>query len=247
MVKKGDTLIEVVIAVGIFSLIAVSVVAVVSSSSSSAQTAVETTLAREEIDAQAEALRFIQSGYIEAYHNVEVDASKNPYILLWKEITKNALDYTPKFSPSTCTELYTPAVDSKTPIVSQHAFVINTNALNSYLVKGTKSLNNIYVAASEGASSKLAQSTTYPRLVFANYAETSDEETLSDSNFYEDLYKAEGIYVVAVKSVKDPKDLSLANAYYDFYIRTCWYGVGNKEPSTISTVVRLADPTMLSH
>ena len=64
MVKKGDTLIEVLLAVGIFSMIAISVVAVMSGGTSSAQTARETTLAREAIDAQAEALRFIQTAYI---------------------------------------------------------------------------------------------------------------------------------------------------------------------------------------
>ena len=62
--KRGDTLIEVMLAVGIFSMVAVAVVAVMSGGTSSAQTALETTLAREEIDAQAEALRFIQASYI---------------------------------------------------------------------------------------------------------------------------------------------------------------------------------------
>ena len=63
MVKKGDTLIEVLLAVGIFSMIAISVVAVMSGGTSSAQTALETTLTREEIDAQAEALRYIHDSY----------------------------------------------------------------------------------------------------------------------------------------------------------------------------------------
>ena len=62
--KRGDTLIEVMLAVGIFSMVAVAVVAVMSGGTSSAQTALETTLAREEINTQAEALRFIQSSYI---------------------------------------------------------------------------------------------------------------------------------------------------------------------------------------
>lgn len=64
MVKKGDTLIEVTLAVGIFSMIAIAVVSVLSSSTSGAQTALESTLTREEIDAQAEALRFIQNSAV---------------------------------------------------------------------------------------------------------------------------------------------------------------------------------------
>ena len=61
MIKKGDTLVEVTLAVGIFSMIAIAVVAVMSNGTSESQTALETTLAREEIDTQVEALRFIQA------------------------------------------------------------------------------------------------------------------------------------------------------------------------------------------
>ena len=62
--KEGDTLVEVSIAIGIFSMVAIAAVAVMSGSASSAQTALETTLAREEIDVQAEAPRFIHSAYL---------------------------------------------------------------------------------------------------------------------------------------------------------------------------------------
>ena len=44
--KRGDTLIEVMLAVGIFSMVAVAVVAVMSGGTSSAQTALETTLGK---------------------------------------------------------------------------------------------------------------------------------------------------------------------------------------------------------
>ena len=83
MVKKGDTLIEVLLAVGIFSMIAISVVAVMSGGTSSAQTALETTLAREEIDAQAEALRYIHDSYI---NDKNSDNSDLPTVALWRKI-----------------------------------------------------------------------------------------------------------------------------------------------------------------
>ena len=63
MIKKGDTLVEVTLAIGIFSMIAIAVASVMSGGSSSAQLALETTLAREEIDTQADAIRFIHSTY----------------------------------------------------------------------------------------------------------------------------------------------------------------------------------------
>ena len=53
MVKKGDTLVEVTLAIGIFSMIAIAVASVMSGGTASAQLALETTLAREEIDTQA--------------------------------------------------------------------------------------------------------------------------------------------------------------------------------------------------
>ena len=62
--KTGDTLIEVMFAVAIFSMVAISAVAVMNSGMSNAQGTLESTMARNEIDAQAEALRFIQSSYV---------------------------------------------------------------------------------------------------------------------------------------------------------------------------------------
>ena len=79
---KGDTLIEVTLAIGIFSMVAVAIVSVMNSSTSGAQTALESTLTREEIDAQAEALRFIQSSYI-----AKKDDTDGKFAQLWKLIT----------------------------------------------------------------------------------------------------------------------------------------------------------------
>ena len=76
MIKKGDTLIEVTLAVGIFSMVAVAVVAVMSNGTAGAQTSLETTLTREQIDAQAEALRFIHSAYISDMEGLDGRYSK---------------------------------------------------------------------------------------------------------------------------------------------------------------------------
>ena len=62
------------------------------------------------------------------------------------------------------------------------------------------------------------------------------------------MLAAEGIYIIAIK---DPNSTTIIGsestdnkeaAYFDFYIRTCWYGTGDQNPSTISTVMRLYDP-----
>lgn len=240
--KRGDTLIEVMLAVGIFSMVAVAVVAVMSGGTSSAQTALETTLTREAIDAQAEALRFIQSSYIAEKDNVNGD-----YANLWRQITGTAtgaasannvnvvtgeaIESIAQYSPSECSEVYGNDGQAK-----QYGFVINTNLL------GPEPKNAIISAKNNDNKELFQEATTYPRLVYV------DEGNLASESFSPSLSSVEGIYIVVVK---DPGSTTIAgtnkSAYYDFYIRTCWYGTGDKTPSTISTVMRLYDPGVVNN
>lgn len=233
--KRGDTLIEVMLAVGIFSMVAVAVVAVMSGGTSSAQTALETTLAREEIDAQAEALRFIQSSYIAEKDNVDGRFSK-----LWQAITSKAHNNeSPKddfdanltnYSPENCDDLYSNTGEART-----QGFIIDTYQLGAFT-----NTNQVIVSGD-----MLEAAATYPRLVYTNTSGKEDnQDTLVGDGTYTKMDSAQGIYIVAVK---DPGSTTIANnknqsAYYDFYIRTCWYGTGDQTPSTISTVMRLYDP-----
>ena len=267
--KKGDTLIEVTLAVGIFSMIAIAIVAVMNNGTSSAQTALETTLAREEIDAQAEALRFIQASYV-ASKSTDADGTGN-FARLWQTIADHAIDLTQpgldknavlNYAPTSCNALYNKGTDgSDSLIVSQKAFVINTHALGDYVGldasafdtanKAAAAIGKVYVPATTDNNTKLIYTPTYPRLVFqSTTGETTDEATLASEDFPTDLYKAEGIYVIAVKdsgttNIISDASAAAASAFYDFYIRTCWYGSNANEPSTISTVIRLYDPAIV--
>lgn len=62
--NRGDTLIEVLFAVSVFSLVAVGAFSVMNQGTATAQRALEITLVRQEIDAQAETLRFLNASYI---------------------------------------------------------------------------------------------------------------------------------------------------------------------------------------
>ena len=245
MVKKGDTLIEVALAIGIFSMVAISVVTVMVSGVSSTQTALETTLAREEIDTQAEALRFIHASYISD------STDDNPFTRLWKKITDKAYilnNNTPshgegdynleaylQYAPSSCDEVYSGSA-------IKDGFIINTYALGTLTSDSPDSqLDDIYYhySTSEEYKNIFKKASTYPRLVYQ-----SAPENLSDNSESYTLKSIEGIYVLAVK---DPGTTIIVSnkkgaAYYDFYIRTCWYGTGSETPSTISTVIRLYDP-----
>lgn len=61
--ERGDTIIEVMFAVTIFSMIAVGSLTIMNQSLSVAQRSLEITLVRQQMDAQAEALRFINQSY----------------------------------------------------------------------------------------------------------------------------------------------------------------------------------------
>ena len=66
---RGDTLIEVLLAITVFSLVAVGAMATMSSGTSTIQRSLEISLVRNEIDAQAETLRFLNASYIANYPN----------------------------------------------------------------------------------------------------------------------------------------------------------------------------------
>ena len=65
--NRGDTLIEVLFAITIFSLVVVGAISIMNQGVNASQRAIEITLVRNEIDAQAETLRFLNSSYLSAY------------------------------------------------------------------------------------------------------------------------------------------------------------------------------------
>ena len=235
--KRGDTLIEVILAVGIFSMVAVAVLAVMNGGASSAQLSLEATLAREEVDTQAEALRFIHSSYIAEKISGEAEG---PYTKLWQRITgiggsdrvkvvRSAwlTDEILNYNPGECSSLYEDGGEAK-----EYGFVINTRKLGT----GAASV------LATGSDGMLSYTPTYPRLVYNNGI--NEEKKLASESGYNNLSSAEGVYIIAVE---DPDSSYVSGrwttAYYDFYIRTCWYGSGESAPSTIYTLVRLGDPS----
>lgn len=69
--NRGDTLIEVLFAVSVFSLVAVGSLSIMNQGTATAQRSLEITLVRQQIDSQAEALRFLNASYVAAYPNVD--------------------------------------------------------------------------------------------------------------------------------------------------------------------------------
>ena len=258
MVKKGDTLIEVLLAVGIFSMIAISVVAVMSGGTSEAQLALETTLTREEIDAQAEALRYIHDSYI---NDKNSENDNLPTIALWRKIKENAITLGSneeknkqivEYAPTECKNIAEDTTD-----LGRHAFVLNTRQLklNNAVAYIPARINN-----SPNETVPFRRADTYPRLRFKEDNQSLISESTdtlnSELNYVGDfpnstvLQQVDGMYVIAVADQNTTKIIDINGkevekndpAFYDFYIRTCWYGTDDDTPSTISTVIRLHNP-----
>ena len=100
---------------------------------------------------------------------------------------------------------------------------------------------------------------TYPRIVYNNTAEANslynqseESNAISASSFK--ITSVEGFYVIAVRdsdgtiivSDNNKNSIETKSAYIDFYIRSCWFAPSADRPSTISTVIRLYDPSSIS-
>lgn len=89
--SKGDTLIEVLVAVTVFSLVAVGGISVMNQGAETAQRSLEITLSKQEIDAQAEALRFLNASYIASYKAGQSSSSYSGQAKVWLDIPRVAL------------------------------------------------------------------------------------------------------------------------------------------------------------
>ena len=86
---SGDSLIEVLLGITVFSAVSVGGIAIMNSGLNQAQRSLEITMARNEIDAQAEALRFIHNNYIAER---EFSEDKWQFTDLWNKIVDSTID-----------------------------------------------------------------------------------------------------------------------------------------------------------
>ena len=256
---SGDTLVEVMFAVGIFGAVSISAISVMNRGLQNAQGNLEITMARQEIDVQSESLRFIHNAYI-----TEKSIENNKYTKLWKEVLKRVYTYdelvneVPSFytdysgNDHTCDEIY----DN----LPNRSFIINPRVLGAEDIKnivnhiGGADYSDVIISRDSPADAaiKLRESATHPRLLFVNSESEISSTKLSDAtasgaNYNKNLYSAEGIWVTAVSS-EEGIDCGGGGGgvcrpdYYDFYIRTCWNSPDGNKVTTISSTIRLYNP-----
>ena len=270
--RHGDTLIEVMMAISIFSFIAMLSINMMNDGINTAQRTLESEMARNEIDAQAEALRFIHNSYV-AEREKSADASQ--FRGIWNAITKKASkpkDITTKKSDdvnddggksfdindmNSCDAAY----GSNRHLNNFNSFILNTrlilpnlqegsSAKFTYLGTGYDSLQSHIIVKAQsnmGENSVFHATPLYPRIIYKELGGSSSSNNTKgsldeDQKLDTDISSAEGIWIDAVGSSESKPEKS---DYYDFYIRTCWHAAGTMTQSTITTVVRLYNPEVM--
>lgn len=259
--KRGDTLIEVMFAVAVFGMVSVGAIGVMNRGLYGAQESLEVTMARSEIDTQAEALRFVHESFVSNPKD-----QNNPYAVLWNKIIDKA--YYPNTGDSgennlpsnffssysdeenyanrSCAAIY----NRENQSLLGKSFVINPRILGTKDLRDAEAgLNGLSLAdVLVTGESKLIETPTYPRLLYSKDGVTADDQSLSDvdttgggvssiNRLYENskFDSAQGIWVTAVASgtgtACDINDYTYEPDYYDFYIRTCWNAPDGKEIS----------------
>lgn len=134
--KKGDTLIEVMLAVSVFGVIMMGGLTLMNQGVSKTQHTLQLTMARNLMDSQAEALRYINASYLAAHPNINAGTVAD----IWRQVKT--------LSKSSATDLSTCPTDSRS--YPNNSFVINSR--------------NMAILTSGGTS--LTPATTYPRMIF---------------------------------------------------------------------------------
>lgn len=269
--KRGDTIIELMFAIAVFALVAVIAVSVMNLGTATAENALEVVTARNELNAQAEALRFVHSSYIsERTLPTSDDPSLQPggkyqqYNTLWEAIISHAIkpddaraagffnlaDSVTGHSdtaPVGCARVYENNPSSGRNLLSQvNAFVLNTRNLSSRDAAGNADLDISYVS-SRTQPEVFRESELNARIIYTADTSLSDEN--SDSQLNEGDIIEGTIYDrilwaegIWVVAVTDGASDPANSAYFDFYIQTCWYGPNATSPTALDTVIRLYNP-----
>ncbi len=266
--KRGDTIVEVMFAFAIFSLVAVVTVSMMNLGLATGERSLELVTARSELNAQAEALRFVHSSYISELTLPKCGDLSASEILngkkcqqfdkLWGQIIAGAREsadsvdagnaFSIKYPLETCQEVYE---DDNTLLRNNHAFVVNTRKLlpDKYADGGMARDESSIIGADDSTFGRLfVEPTLNARIVYSNRTgvDGDDGDNNSEKNLgqaltdYTKIASIEGIWVVAVKGPIAPGRSK--PQYYDFYIQTCWYGSNQSLPSMLDTVIRLYNP-----
>ena len=214
--QRGDTIVEVIFAVTVFSLVAVGGLTLMNQGAAIAQRSLEIGLVREQMDAQADALRYI--------HNAYVSSDGSDPDVPWKKVTELAYD-TSNIPSLAAISTGTGCTIPNNAVGSAKAFALDVKKLDSDNPDDYTLTNYSAGTYDEITSHDLyAGASTYSKVRYQDDGDVN--RTVAD-----------GLWIQAVKSDTTAPQIG----YYDFYIMACWSSPGQAAPVTLGTIVRLYD------
>lgn len=172
--SNGDTLVEVLFAMAIFSLVAVGSLSIMNKSTSTAQRALEISEVRQEINAQAETLRFLNASYIAAYPNYATGTPARQWANMLSTVnsTQSEIKIT-----NTC-----PASVSELP---SNSFILNTHtALYQKLTSSNYNLASTYSQVSYNGDNLVAANGIWIEAVASTTFTSNNQQNASYIDFY---------------------------------------------------------------
>ena len=215
--QRGDTLIEVLFAVSVFSFIVVTSLMIMNQGTAASQRALDITLVRQQLDAQAETLRFMHDSYVAQYH---------PGI---------QYDFTDTIDGTSGTDLKTSPGEEWAKMVASIIATDNKAASefgscpdgpSGKPVDGSFIIDTRHVRFNKPAE-------------FYNPADTSSEIAYNDDGTFAG---ARGLWIEAIRSGNSLDPDQSNTGYIDFHLRACWDSAGQVVPMTLGTIVRLYEP-----
>jgi type II secretory pathway pseudopilin PulG len=216
--ERGDTIIEVLFAITVFSLVAVGALSVMNQGTALAQRALEIGLVRQQIDAQTDALHYLNSAYIEDFHKSTSGATLGAASKVWKAVvTDNKQPSGVDFDTVNVGGCHLPQGSTDHPFALDLAKI--KDALSSDSATSSNGLAGLVLSPQRGTMD--TNPATYARI---------------ESDIPGSPTAARGIWIEAVQN--SPTN----TGFYDFHITACWTSPGQETPVKLGTIVRLYEP-----
>ncbi len=236
--KRGDTIIEVIFAVAVFAVVSVAAMMIMNKGLDKTTGSLELTLAREEMAAQGEAVRYIHENHVA---ELSLQAGNRPYQALWNELARIGNGNSPTSFRGNQTLFRNLTT---TDAAGNQICAVPTEATYGYFITNTRSITTQRVADTVITRPEAfnTRAGTYARLVFqdatggAENPDTNDFDAMSFTN----VRRTEGIWAVPIHSTSQKPNHR--PSFYDVYIVSCWLSPGETVPSTLGTLVRMYNP-----
>jgi type II secretory pathway pseudopilin PulG len=210
--QRGDTLIEVLFAVSVFSFVVVGSLVIMNQGTAASQRSVEITLVRQQIDAQAETLRFMHDSYVAVYQpNITFDTTN-------RDASGNLIT-----SPA-----------EEWSLLRQHVATANLS-VDDY---DNSSCPTTPLPGSFAVDPRNVLFVSSPSVL--QTAGTSFAQAAYNTNGT--LAGIRGMWIRAISSPDSTDQGETNTGYIDFHIRACWDSSGLPLPMTLGTIVRLYEP-----